>query len=609
MGGRLALFQAQWHFSPWAHSIISTGLGWKWRSNPPKLHRFYQQPTPFLREYVADLLARKVVKPVKSISFQGRLFCVPKKDSAKKRVILDLSVLNKYIQCDRFQMLTIAQIRTLLPRGAYAISIDLTDAYWHIPIARHFSPYLGFALGRKVYAFRTMPFGLNIAPRVFTKLTETVLQLLRKQGVQVAAYLDDWLIWAQTFDLCLQAAHKVISFLQSLGFQINYRKSSLVPQQSFTWLGLHWDLSAHRLSLPAAKRKEIAQAARVLVKRKVISRRHQERVMGSLQFASVVDPILRARLKDMSRVWLRRANPCLRDKLSSTPRLLCKQLKPWTKTRNLSHSIPLLHPPATVTFHTDASLAGWGGHTPTKSVQGRWSGQFQSFHINILEAMAVFLTLKRINPKRGSHIRLMLDSNTIVHCINRNGSRSPQINHVILAILSLARRRSWHLSAAHIEGVRNVQADALSRTAPLESEWMLDRLSFQFILTQVPTLQIDLFATSANHQLPLYVAPNVDPHAVGTDALSLDWNRWQSIYLFPPVKLLFKVLHKLRSFRGTAAIVAPLWPKSNWFPLVTELQLRLVPLPRPTLSQTVQVKHVYASSWLTEKLHLMIFSS
>ena len=85
---------------------------------------------------------------MKSISFQGHLLCIPKKDSSKKRVIRDLSILNTHIQCDRFQMLTIAQIRTLLPQGAYAISIDLTDAYWHVPVARHFSPYLGFGLGR-----------------------------------------------------------------------------------------------------------------------------------------------------------------------------------------------------------------------------------------------------------------------------------------------------------------------------------------------------------------------------------------------------------------------------------------------------------------------------
>ena len=56
-----------------------------------------------------------MIKEVKSIRFQGRLFCVPKKDSDRKRVILDLSVLNLSIQCDNFQMLSISQVRTLLP--------------------------------------------------------------------------------------------------------------------------------------------------------------------------------------------------------------------------------------------------------------------------------------------------------------------------------------------------------------------------------------------------------------------------------------------------------------------------------------------------------------
>ena len=177
--------------------------------------------------------------------------------------------------------------------------------------------------------------------------------------------------------------------------------------------------------------------------------------------------------------------------------------------------------------------------------------------------MAVFLTLKRLKLKRGSHIRLMLDNNTVVHCINRFGSKSPHINHVILAILSLSQKKRWHLSAAHIQGVRNVTADALSRVTTIETEWSLDRESFRFIQTLVPDLQVDLFATAGNKKLPLYVAPNVDPQAVGMDAMSLDWNQWNKIYIFPPVNLMMKVLDKLRTFKGTAAIVAPLWPKSN----------------------------------------------
>ncbi|XP_068250282.1 uncharacterized protein [Palaemon carinicauda] len=141
--------------------------------------------------------------------------------------------------------------------------------------------------------------------------------------------------------------------------------------------------------------------------------------------------------------------------------------------------------------------------------------------------------------------------------LNRQGSRSTQINQVILSIFHLAEKKRWHLSAVHLQGFHNVMADAVSRLMPIESEWSLDSGSFSFILRQVPELQIDLFTTSDNKKLPRYVAPYEDPLAEASDGKSLDWNKWNRIYLFPPTNLLMKVLNKLRSFWGTAALVAP----------------------------------------------------
>ena len=189
VGGRLYHFRDNWTFCPWSHSVIKNGLGWSWVDNqkPTEVERFYQRSTPFLQDYVQELLLKKVIEPVQFLLFQARLFCVDKVNSSRKRVILDLSTLNKRIRCDKFRMLTIAQIRTLLPKKAYSCSVDLTDAYWHVPIARHLSPYLGFCLGRQAYVFKTMPFGLNIAPKVFTKLGKAVIQELRKLGILVAA--------------------------------------------------------------------------------------------------------------------------------------------------------------------------------------------------------------------------------------------------------------------------------------------------------------------------------------------------------------------------------------------------------------------------------------
>ena len=139
-GGNLTNFNNRWKFCPWASSVVSKELGWEWIDKPSPLQPFYQEDTPSLREYVEELLSKAVIKKVKCLMFQGRLFCVPNKDSDKERVLLDLSYLNKFIRFEKFRMLTLSQVRTLLPRGAVNFSIDLTDTYWHIPIARRFTP-------------------------------------------------------------------------------------------------------------------------------------------------------------------------------------------------------------------------------------------------------------------------------------------------------------------------------------------------------------------------------------------------------------------------------------------------------------------------------------
>ena len=123
-------------------------------------------------------------------------------------------------------MTTKAKVQTLLPPAAFTCSIDLSDAFWHVPVAERFQSYLGFSVGRKCYRFKAMPFGLNVAPRIFTKLASSVVRILRMRGIQVIAYLDDWLIWASSPRLCQEALEETMSLLRKLGFCINLKNIS-----------------------------------------------------------------------------------------------------------------------------------------------------------------------------------------------------------------------------------------------------------------------------------------------------------------------------------------------------------------------------------------------
>ncbi|XP_068205375.1 uncharacterized protein [Palaemon carinicauda] len=325
----------------------------------------------------------------------------------------------------------------------------------------------------------------------------------------VIAYLDDWLIWARSVPECNKATTKVLQFLNKLGFKVNLQKSRLQPSSHFDWLGIHWDLSNHKLSLPPKKVKEIASKTKNFLKNKQVSRRALERVLGLHQFASVTDLLLKAKLKDINRFWRKRATIRLRDKISKIPSILIERLRPWSKPENLSKSVPLQFPPPQVTIHTDAFLSGWGGYHKQRMFQGSLSPAMKHFHINVLEAMAVLLTLKRLSPPRSTHVRIVSDSTAVVHCINRGGSKTPNLNQVLVMIFTLVLEKNWFLSASHLAGVQNVIADSLSRTKPLESEWSLDVNSFRWISRLVPGLQVDLFATQLNHKLPYYVAPNL----------------------------------------------------------------------------------------------------
>ena len=91
---------------------------WKWSQPPPPFRSFHQVSTPELESYVQDLLKAGAIETTSSLSFQGPLFSVPKKGTDKRRVILDLSILNKSIDCPSFKMTTISNVRRILPPNA-----------------------------------------------------------------------------------------------------------------------------------------------------------------------------------------------------------------------------------------------------------------------------------------------------------------------------------------------------------------------------------------------------------------------------------------------------------------------------------------------------------
>ena len=95
---------------------------------------------------------------------------------------------------------------------------------------------------------------------------------------------------------------------------------------------------------------------------------------------------------------------------------------------------------------------------------------------------------------------------------------------------------------------------------------MIDPATFNFVWIKFGSYECDLFANRFNTQLDNFVSPFPDNLALATNALTIPWDRWESIYLFPPIPLLDEVVARLASYRGRGVLIAPLFAGATWFP-------------------------------------------
>ena len=116
-------------------------------------------------------------------------------------------------------------------------SLDMSDAYFSIPIEKNFKKYLKFFWKGTLYEFCALPFGISSAPRIFTKVVKVIFSQIRRFGISSFFYIDDSLYQDSCYYSCLENSQKVYNFKESLGFSINNEKSVLVPCQRITFLG------------------------------------------------------------------------------------------------------------------------------------------------------------------------------------------------------------------------------------------------------------------------------------------------------------------------------------------------------------------------------------
>ena len=258
---------------------------------------------------------------------------------------------------------------------------------------------------------------------------------------------------------------------------VNDKKSSMIPSTRITHLGFVIDSVTMRVSLPEEKVLRIQHACSGMLKVQKVSIRHLASVIGLLVVSSFLavqyGKLHYCNLEFLKTDGLRQhatydAYVCLNSSA-------LEDLQ-WWRDNVSSHNGRSIESILDLgcwqdDLYTDASNSGWGavlsrqGQSITKC-GGRWACHEAESHINFLELKAILLALQSCESLLATSRTVCIhsDNMTAISYLNEyGGCHNVQLNELSRSIWSWYISRSIDITALHIPGIDNVNADALSR--------------------------------------------------------------------------------------------------------------------------------------------------
>ena len=124
-------------------------------------------------EHIRELEKQEIVKKA-STQYINPLVIVVKKNG-DIRLCLDARELNKRSKNDHAQPPTIEEVFRRIGHKKYFTTLDVSKAFWQIPLEEDSQQYTGFMFENQSYVFRRMPFGLKTAGGSFTRAMHKAL--------------------------------------------------------------------------------------------------------------------------------------------------------------------------------------------------------------------------------------------------------------------------------------------------------------------------------------------------------------------------------------------------------------------------------------------------
>ncbi|CAM8965703.1 unnamed protein product [Rhodiola kirilowii] len=192
-----------------------------------------------VQKEIQKLLDADVIYPISDSQWVSPVHVVPKKSGITVeedaegnmvttrikngwRMCIDYRKLNAVTRKDHFPLPFIDQMLDRLAGKPYFCFLDGFSGYNQIPIAPEDQEKTTFTYPFGTFAFRRMSFGLCNAPRTFQRVVTSIFSDMIGEFIEV--FMDDFTIYGNTFDACLDNLNMVLARCVSMNLVLNYEK-------------------------------------------------------------------------------------------------------------------------------------------------------------------------------------------------------------------------------------------------------------------------------------------------------------------------------------------------------------------------------------------------
>ena len=388
-----------------------------------------------------------------------------------------------------FNYMTIDEVASHVSQGCYMATVDIASAYRSIHIREDQWTYQGimWPVGGDLVPLwdARLAFGLRCAPFIFSEISDFVATTMGRLGFRcVANYLDDFLVFGESFQECQLAQSTLITLLGDLGFCVSWKKCAS-PSTCVRYLGILIDSVTMSLSLPDDKLLKLKGELEFFKGRSRATKRQIQRLCGVIAHC--------AKVVRGGRTFSRRIIDMLSGLGDNNPRIRLSEdfkldLDWWlsfAKDFNGKENIIFPNNGDGHLFSTDSCLKGYGilsdfdwqaGYFNSDELPKLESNCDQSHghwlnvkvgdatNINFLELVPVWLALVRYSESwKDSHVLCLTDNTQVVAMLRKGHSVNKLCMTLLRRIFWICAKNNIYLTPKHIAGHLNVIPDLLSR--------------------------------------------------------------------------------------------------------------------------------------------------